>query len=129
MSASIEWGANASPSGVSTAWSATLRAASSDFFTRAGEVASDSAELSNPAAFAGSTGNSRVGRRSTPVRSRIVWSYSALLNRLAGTGPGSPACARASWSRAALTQSTTARRSSAEGLRFALAGGIDPAST
>ena len=44
----------------------------------------------SPASLAGSTGNSRVGRMSTPVRSRIVWSYSALLSRRAGTGPGSP---------------------------------------
>ena len=61
-----------SPSGFSTRWSATRRAASRYFFTRAGDIASDSAELSNPASLAGSTGNSRVGRMSTPVRSRIV---------------------------------------------------------
>ena len=91
VSASTGCGAKASPSGFRTRWSATRRAASRYFFTRAGDIASDSAELSNPASLAGSTGNSRVGRMSTPVRSRIVWSYSALLSRRAGTGPGSPA--------------------------------------
>ncbi len=55
-----------------TRWSATSRAAARYFLTRAGDMASDSPELSNPASFAGSTGNSRVGRMSTPVRSRIV---------------------------------------------------------
>ncbi len=65
-------GAKANPRGFRTRWSATNRAASRYFFTRAGDIASDSAELSKPASLAGSTGNSRVGRMSTPVRSRMV---------------------------------------------------------
>ena len=60
------------PSGFRTRWSATSRAASRYFFTRAGDMVSDSAELSKPASLAGSTGNSCVGRMSTPVRSRMV---------------------------------------------------------
>ncbi len=48
------------------------RAASRYFFTSEGDIVNDSPELSKPASFAGSTGNSRVGRMSTPVRSRIV---------------------------------------------------------
>jgi hypothetical protein len=51
---------------------ATSRAALKYFFTSAGDIVSDSPELSNPAGLEGSTGNSRVGRISTPVRSRIV---------------------------------------------------------
>ena len=97
--------------GFRTRWSATRRAASRYFFTRAGDIASDSAELSKPASLAGSTGNSRVGRMSTPVRSRIVWSYSALLSRRARTGPGSPAFRVASCLRTASIQSMTSRRS------------------
>src|SRR5215471_8858382 len=42
------------------------------FFSRVGDIVSVSPELSKPAVFAGSTGNSRAGRMSTPVRSRIV---------------------------------------------------------
>ena len=41
-------------------------------FRRAGDIVNDSAELSKPASLAGSTGNSRAGRMSTPVKSRIV---------------------------------------------------------
>ena len=37
-----------------------------------------------------------IGSSSTPVRSRIVYVYSALLSRRSTTGPGSPARARAS---------------------------------
>ncbi len=72
VSVTAGWGAKTNPSGIRTRWSATSRAAARYFFTRAGDIASDSPELSNPASFAGSTGNSRVGRMSTPVRSRIV---------------------------------------------------------
>ena len=53
--------------------------------------ANDSAELSNPAWLAGSSGKLRVGRKSTPVSSAMEWSYSALFRRRAGNGPGSPA--------------------------------------
>ena len=38
----------------------------------AGDIVSDSPVLSNPALLAGSTGKSRVGRISTPVRSRML---------------------------------------------------------
>ncbi len=106
-----------------------LGAASRYFFTRAGDIASDSAELSKPASLAGSTGNSRVGRRSTPVRSRIVLSYSALLSRRDGTCPGSPAFRDASSRRTAPIQSMIPWRDSVEGFFFAFAGGIVPASS
>jgi hypothetical protein len=49
-----------------------VRAAARYFFTSDGDIASDSPELSKPAWLAGSTGNSFVGRISTPVRSRTV---------------------------------------------------------
>ena len=67
-------GAKSNPAGLSTRWSATRLAAVRYFLSRAGDIASDSPELSNPASFAGSTGNSFVGRMSTPVRSadRVV---------------------------------------------------------
>ena len=44
-----------------------------EFWTSsAGDIDNDSPELSKPAVLAGSTGNSRVGCMSTPVRSRMV---------------------------------------------------------
>ncbi len=60
-------GAKANPPGISTRWSATSRAAARYFLSRAGDIASDSPELSNPASFAGSTGNSR-GRPDVDAR-------------------------------------------------------------
>ena len=54
----------------------TILAANQNFLLVLGysadEIVSDSPELSKPSRFAGSTGKSRVGRRSSPVRSRIV---------------------------------------------------------
>ena len=55
-----------------------------------------------------------VGYR-RPVRSRTVWSYSALLRRRTGTGPGSPAVRSDSARRTAPTQSITTRRSKSSG--------------
>src|SRR6202012_5185502 len=54
-----------------------------------------SAALVNPSPAAPSAGNSRVPSRSTPVRSRMVASYSALLTPRTGTYPGAPAPDRA----------------------------------
>ena len=122
-------GAKARPSALSTRWSATYRAASRYFWKRAGDMLSDSAVLSNPSLFAGSTGNSRVGLMSTPVRSRMVLSYSALLSRLASTWPGSPACWLASRERISRSQRTTASRLSRVGCDFAFEGGMAPVST
>src|SRR3981081_3252631 len=51
-------------------WSATSRLASRYFLTSAGDIASDSPELSKPAWLAGSTGNSLVGRGAAPLRAR-----------------------------------------------------------
>ena len=70
-------------------------------------MTSVSPELSKPAVLAGSAGNSRLGRMSTPVRSRTVLSYSALLSRRARTTPGSPSLRRASSSRAVRNHSMT----------------------
>ena len=110
-------GANARPSGFSTRWSATSRAASRYFFSSAGDMASDSAELSKPASFAGSTGNSRVGRMSTPrqVADRVVVLGVAQPARRA-PGPGSPAFRSASWFRNAAIHSMICLRASAVGL-------------
>jgi hypothetical protein len=44
----------------------------------AGDIVTDSPELSNPAWLAGSTGNSRAGCMSMPVTSRIVQAFVAL---------------------------------------------------
>ena len=49
-----------------------FRAACRYFVSSAGDIVNDSPELSKPARLAGSTGNSRAGRMSTPVRSRMV---------------------------------------------------------
>ena len=66
------YGANEKPPGTNTMWLATSLVASRYFLIRAGDIASDSPELSKPAWLAGSTGNSFVGRMSTPVKSRMV---------------------------------------------------------
>ena len=119
-------GANASPSGMKRTWSATNFAAWRYFATSAGDTASDSPVLSNPAALAGSTGKSRAGRMSTPVRSRTVASYSAFERRRGSTTPGSPALRSASRVRNASIHATTAWRCAAVGWVFAVRGGISP---
>ena len=91
---------------MSTRWSATRRAASRYFFTRAGDMASDSAELSNPASLAGSTGNSCVGRMSTPGQVADGVVVLGVAHACAGTGPGSPAFRVASSLRTSPIQAT-----------------------
>ena len=56
-----------------------------------GDMTSPSPLLVKPSPAAPSAGKSRVGCRSSPLRSRIVLSYCALLNRRTITRPGSPA--------------------------------------
>jgi hypothetical protein len=122
----IGWLAKEIPSRCRTAWSATMRAAPRYFFTSAGDIANDSPELSKPSWLAGSTGNSLVGRRSTPVRSRMVLSCSALLSRRASTGPGSPACFFASCIRSSWIHATTAPFCAEVGCCLAFFGGMSP---
>ncbi len=122
-------GEKRNPSGSRTAWSAMSLAAPRYLLSSVGEMSERaSAALVNPSPAAPSAGNSRVGRRSTPVRSRIVPSYSVLLSRRSGTCPGSPARAWASASRKPRTQATSRFRSSAVGCGFFF-GGISPASS
>ena len=65
--------------------------------TSAGDITSALPVFVNPSPAAPSTGNSRAGSsESTPVRSRRVYVYSALLSRRSTTFPGSPARALAS---------------------------------
>src|SRR5438132_10497456 len=73
-----------------------LLAAARYLSSMAGDITSASLTLVNPSPAAPSAGNSRAGRRSTPVRSRIVLLYSVLLSRRSGTNPGSPVGARPS---------------------------------
>ena len=116
-------GENRNPSGRNTRWSAMSFEALRYFVSRAGEMSvRASAALVKPSPPAPSAGNSRVGRRSTPVSSRMVVSYSALLRRRNGTWPGSPAFARASSSRKLRIQATSNLRSPAVGWGFSFGG-------
>ena len=113
------------PSGNRVAWLAICLPASRYFRSRAGDIACPAPVLVNPSPAALSPGNSRAGSRATPVRSRTVKVYSALLSRRSTTGPGSPDRASASEYRYPLTHSTSTFRWAAPGCRAAL-GGISP---
>ena len=115
------------PFGRSTARAATSRAARWYRSTRPGVTGIASPTLAKPSPPTLSVGNSRtrVGRMSTPVRSRTALSYSVLLSRRSVTGPGSPARAAASASSAAATQPSSCSRSAWLGCG-AFFGGISP---
>ena len=60
---------------------------------------------------------------STPVRSRIVYAYSALVRRRTVTRPGSPACRASNSPSAVRIQATTEARSASVGKSSASSGG------
>ena len=107
-----------------TSSSATYSAAAKNFSAKTGATNSPSRSFRKPLSPCPSAGNPSAGRRSKPVRSRIVLLYSVRFSRGMVTDPGSRRALQSRLLMALSIHSTSACRSSTLG--WAPWGGISP---